>query len=206
MAKAKQPKKKTKVNKKAKQKKKSANAKSEFDIVELILMDHKPLKKLIKVLKSDADIEEKEPAFEKFAPLLLGHAEPEEESLYVNMKTDEELRVEAYEGDTEHSIANNLVEQLYATEDEDIWMAKVKVLAELVEHHIKEEEEEMLPDIKKHMDIELREVTGREYVRLRDEFFKEESLRAFGDTGVVPNPNKDKTAGAGIARTTNKNQ
>ena len=170
--------------------KKKTNAKgqsAEFDIVELILMDHKPLKKLIKVLKGDAEIDEKEPAFEKFAPLLLGHAEPEEESLYVNMKSEEDLRVEAYEGDTEHAIASGLIEQIYATDDEDIWMAKVKVLAELVEHHIEEEEEEMLPDVKKHMDIEMRVAAGREYIRLRDEFFKDEQLDAFENTGMVPN-------------------
>lgn len=147
--------------------------KSENDIVELILKDHKPLKKLIKILKSEKGIEEKRPAFEEFAPLLIAHAKPEEESLYVRMKDVEKLREVAFEGDTEHEIADRLVEEIKALKDEDVWMAKVKVLAEVVEHHIEEEEGEMLPDVKKEMGLEQREKIGQEYLRLREDFSSE---------------------------------
>lgn len=143
--------------------------KSKTDIVEIILQDHKPLKRLIKVLKSEKEIGEKRKAFEEFAPLLVAHAKPEEQTLYVHMKHEEELRPDAFEGDTEHALADQLIEEVKQAADEDVWEAKAKVLAELVEHHIEEEEEEMFPEVRKTIDLAEREKIGEEYLRLRDE-------------------------------------
>lgn len=134
------------------------------DIVKLILADHVPLKKLIKKMKnSDADVEERRAAFEEFAPLLLAHAKPEEDVLYSFMKTNKDLREEAYEGDVEHTLADQMVEESKRTQDEDIFLAKVKVLAELVEHHIKEEEENLLPHVKKQSNSADRAKLGEKY-------------------------------------------
>ena len=150
----------------------SAKKASAADIIEIILKDHKPLKKLIKVLKSEkAEKAEKETAFKEFAPLLLWHAEPEEQVLYVHMKDDsEDLRVEGYEGDTEHALASQMIDEVKASVNDDQWMARVKVLAELVEHHIEEEEEDMFPDIRKAFDLEARVQMGSDYLQLREEF------------------------------------
>ncbi len=141
------------------------------DIIQVILQDHKPLKQLIKILKdSEVEFLEKKPAFEEFAPLLLSHAEPEQESLYVHMKEEDELRAEGFEGDTEHAIASRLIEEINQSSEEDEWMAKVKVLAELVEHHIKEEENDMFKDVRKELSAEERIAIGEEYIRLRDDY------------------------------------
>lgn len=139
------------------------------DIIELILDDHVALKKLIKILKDDEkDIGERYAAFGEFAPLLTIHAKPEEQTLYVEMKKDEELRVSGYEGDVEHALAEQLLQEAKTTTDEDLWTAKVKVLAELVEHHIEEEEEEMLPDYKKNSDLDTRITLGERYIQLKE--------------------------------------
>jgi hemerythrin superfamily protein len=138
------------------------------DIVELILVDHKPLKDLIKILKKpDGDAVERFDAFETFAPLLLAHAEPEEMSLYEFMKKDKQMLVDALEGDTEHALASQLIDEIHATADKDLWSAKVKVLAEMVEHHIREEEGSMLPDFRKVTTLEERIVLGDEYTQLK---------------------------------------
>ena len=141
------------------------------DIIQVILKDHKPLKQLIKILK-DAEVEflEKKPAFEEFAPLLLSHAEPEQESLYVHMKDDDELRAFGFEGETEHDIASGLIDDINQTSEEYEWMAKVKVLAELVEQHIKEEENDIFEDVRKELSIDERISIGEEYIRLRDDY------------------------------------
>ncbi len=148
-------------------------ATDQHDITELMFRDHKALKKLIKTMKSeDADLSEIRDAFEQFAPLLEAHAKPEEQSLYTEMKgdDDEDLRPAGFEGETEHSIADQLTQQVKATTDEDEFCARVKVLAELVEHHIEEEEKEMIPDIRKKIDLEMRVRIGQEYLRLRSEY------------------------------------
>ena len=94
------------------------------DIIDLILADHKPLKKLIKVMK-DMDLSENErrEAFDQFAPLLIAHAKPEEEILYAAMKGDAEIRVEAYEGEVEHELAEMMLQEAKAATDTDVWSA-----------------------------------------------------------------------------------
>ena len=139
------------------------------DIIDLILADHKPLKQLIKIMKDSEkhDLNERQNAFEEFAPLLVTHAKPEEQTLYVSMKKEEDLREEGLEGDVEHALADQLLEEIKRTDDEDLWSARVKVLAELVEHHIEEEEEEMLPDFRKNSEVEERIQLGADYLQLK---------------------------------------
>lgn len=138
------------------------------DIIELILEDHRPLKDLIEKLKdSDVDPGDKMVAFEEFASLLMIHAKPEEESLYTYMKNDEDLRTEGMEGQVEHELADQLIAEIKAESDPDMWQAKVKVLAEMVEHHIEEEEETLLPDFKKESSAEEREELGQKFMELK---------------------------------------
>ena len=146
------------------------------DIIQLILNDHKPLKKLIKVMKNqDKDIEIRRSAFEDFMPLLIVHAKSEELVLYTYMKSDKDLRTEAFEGDVEHGLADQMLEEARRTDDDDLWSARVKVLAELVEHHIEEEEESLLPDFKKSSDSDTRVALGEKYISKKGEVKMDEN-------------------------------
>ncbi len=141
------------------------------DIVDLILDDHKPLKKLIKVMKDeDTEIDEKQTAFEEFAPLLIAHAKPEESVLYTFIKKDSDMRLLGLEGEVEHGIADQLVQEIKATRDDEECAARIKVLAELVEHHIKEEEDDLLPDFKKKSNSEDRKSLGSRYAQAKARF------------------------------------
>ena len=85
----------------------------DLDIIELILEDHRPLKGLIKILTNlEIDINERYSAFEEFVPLLAIHTKPEERSLYAEMKKDDQLIVNAMEGDSEHSLINQLITEV----------------------------------------------------------------------------------------------
>lgn len=142
------------------------------DIVDLILDDHKPLKELIKVMKDieQHGLDDRQDAFEKFARLLTLHAKPEERTMYDYMKGDEEIRELAFEGDVEHGLADQLVEEIKRTEDnDDLWSARVKVLAELIENHIEEEESDLLPNFRDHSELEDREELALKFLRLKDE-------------------------------------
>ena len=165
---------KKKTTKKSAQKagKKAASSKvSKNDIIELITKHHKPLKALIKTMKSDrADFEKKKKAFQEFAPALTAHAKPEEQCWYEVLKTEHDMKVEGIEGDIEHRLADQLVAELKIETDEDTFVAKVKVLAEMVEHHIEEEEEEMLPDYKKDSTPEERAEVGQRYLELVEKY------------------------------------
>jgi hemerythrin superfamily protein len=141
------------------------------DIIELIYRDHKPIKKLIEILKdNESQRVEKEGYFEEFVCLLLAHAKAEEQSLYIQMKDMKEFRMLSFEGDTEHAIAEQLIQQINATPDDDEWNAKVKVVTELVELHIEDEESEILKDVEIHMDSATRRAVGKMYTQIKLEF------------------------------------
>lgn len=156
-------------------------AKQSFDITELILEDHKDLKSLIEILKnedsSDAELAE---AFTEFKYFLTAHAKPEEEVVYNFMKSlkAEELKLMALEGDVEHTLADQLVEESVREDDKLKFRAKVKVLAEIVEHHIEEEEEEILPKLSKEVDLQTRKLLADQYLELRADYLaKGKSLK-----------------------------
>lgn len=140
------------------------------DIIKLILDDHKPVKKLIKTLKNNKlSVDERQNAFAEFTPLFVIHAKSEEQTLYVFMKEGSDLREEGFEGSVEHNLATQLIQEIQRSDDDNVWAARVKVLAELVEHHIEEEEEEMLPAFRKHSDLEERIQLGQSYLSLKAE-------------------------------------
>jgi hemerythrin-like domain-containing protein len=81
------------------------------------------------------------------------HATVEEEIFYPAVREaidDEDLMDEA---DVEHANAKNLIAQLEeASPGDDHYDAKVTVLGEMVDHHVKEEEGEIFPKAKKAID------------------------------------------------------
>lgn len=79
------------------------------------------------------------------------HATVEEELFYPVAREvlgeDEDLVNEA---NVEHASAKELIAQITAASaDEPLYDARVKVLGEYIDHHVKEEEEEMFPKVKK---------------------------------------------------------
>lgn len=157
------------------------------DLVNIILEDHKPLKELVEVMKdSEVSAEERFNAFQEFAPILISHSKPEEDVLYTFMKKNKELREEGFEGEVEHQIADQLVEEIKRTSDNDLRSARIKVLAELVEHHIEEEEEELLPDFKKNSKPEERMQMGNRFLQMKVDYL------AAGDDNIIPDPKSNK--------------
>ncbi|MGV7209114.1 hemerythrin domain-containing protein [Oxalobacteraceae bacterium A2-2] len=81
---------------------------------------------------------------------LVKHTTAEEEIFYPAVRAatkDEDMVDEAV---VEHASAKDLIEQILSMEPtEDLYDAKVKVLGELIDHHVKEEEEEMFPKARK---------------------------------------------------------
>lgn len=156
---------------------------SDVDIIKLIEEDHKPLKKILHILKdTDKSLSHRQQALVEFAPLFLNHSRAEERSLYKEMEKIEELRTDSYEGAVEHQIAEEVLEGGLNEENDHMWSAKMKVLAELIEHHLKEEEEEMLPHFKKHSSAEERAVIGEKYLQLKSEFENADRNAALDET------------------------
>ena len=124
------------------------------DAIVLLKTDHAAVKELFESEKklTKADGKKKEAIFTQIKAALTVHATIEEEIFYPAVKAaraknvKDEVR-EAYE---EHKQIKSLLAQISGiTSADETYDMKIKVLREDVEHHVREEENEMFPDAKK---------------------------------------------------------
>ena len=124
------------------------------DAIEMLTADHQEVKALFKKfasVKDDEDSEdEKANLVTQICDALTIHAEIEEEIFYPAVRAaidDKDLMDEAL---VEHAGAKNLIAELREMDpDDELFDAKVTVLGEQIEHHVKEEEGDMFPKAKK---------------------------------------------------------
>ena len=136
---------------------KSVDAKrrnTETDAFALLTADHRTVKGMFKefekLSKQDDVDEEKAQLVRQICNELTVHAQVEEEIFYPALREaidDEDLMDEA---DIEHASAKDLIAQLEGMEPgDDHYDARVTVLGEYVDHHVKEEEGEMFSKARK---------------------------------------------------------
>lgn len=119
-------------------------------VTDMLRKDHKKVKGLFKKFEKTDNAQEKQEIVDTVLTELEIHAELEEKLIYPAIRAkmnDEDLMDEALE---EHHVVHGVIGELkkMKTGDER-YDAKVTVLSELCKHHIKEEEEEMLPKAEK---------------------------------------------------------
>lgn len=124
------------------------------DAVKLLVTDHKEVKALFKaydkLVKDQADADEKQATAHKICTLLTVHATVEEEIFYPAARSAIKEQDLIDEATVEHATAKDLIAQIESmSPGDDLYDAKVKVLNEYIEHHVKEEEEELFPKVKK---------------------------------------------------------
>jgi hemerythrin superfamily protein len=123
------------------------------DAIALLMADHKKVKKLFSdfdKLKEEGSDEDKAAIVDQICSELKIHTELEEEIFYPAVRKaidDSDLMDEAL---VEHAGAKDLIAQLEdASPEDDLYDAKVTVLGEQIDHHVKEEEGDMFPKAKK---------------------------------------------------------
>jgi hypothetical protein len=138
-------------------------------VVDAIKADHDDLRKFIRVLKSDRRAPAtKKKAYKDFSGLLKSHSSSEEKAVYAKCLRIGTLKKDAYEGYVEHALAEKLMREIDGMRGhKPEWLAKTKVLAELVEHHLDEEERDFLPAIRSHVEAEERRRMREEFVSRR---------------------------------------
>jgi hemerythrin superfamily protein len=125
----------------------TARAKSDIDpqpILDTLHADHEEVSAMFEEMcgGKSGDVAE---TFKKIKEELTAHAKAEQKVLYTRMKKgEEESKDFALEGTVEHEVIEKLLDQLSRsrTKTSDEWMARAKVLKEVVKHHVKEEESE----------------------------------------------------------------
>lgn len=142
-----------------------------MDIYGIIKQDHDLMRSMLDGLcKTGNDESEKREA--QFTPLkneLMMHQQVEEAVLYTALKDVEETRPDALEAIAEHHLVNGLLEELaLMPKDSDEWFAKFGVLKELVEHHMREEEEDFFAVARKVLDKEQAVELGKQMRSKKD--------------------------------------
>ena len=157
----------------------SAKGTGSPDAIDLLMTDHREVKALFKeydkLVKADADAGEKQVVAAQICVMLTAHATAEEELFYPRAREvlgdDEDLVDEA---DVEHASAKELIAQIEAgSPDDPLYDAKVKVLGEYIDHHVKEEEGEMFPKVRK-ADLDL-DALGEEIAARKAELMGQDS-------------------------------
>jgi len=96
------------------------------------------------------------------------HAQIEEEIFYPEVKAALKDHLLVPEATVEHASLKDLIAQIEAVEPGgEMYDAKVKVLAEYVKHHVKEEQNEMFPKVKA-SSLDLLELGSRMAARKAD--------------------------------------
>jgi hemerythrin superfamily protein len=120
------------------------------DALALLRQDHRDVQKLFKRYKDAKDDNEKSAVAERICLLLKVHTRIEEEIFYPAARRrieDKELIDEAL---VEHKSAKDLIEEIESAEASDPMLdARVQVLAEQIDHHVREEETELFPEVQK---------------------------------------------------------
>ena len=123
---------------------------SATDVTELLHMDHQKVRDLFFSFNETKKGAEKQQLVNEIITELYVHATVEEELVYpIIIKEGEEGKDQTDEADTEHRMVKYLMAELSNMKPSDEqYDAKVTVLCELVEHHVKEEEKEMFKTLR----------------------------------------------------------
>jgi hemerythrin superfamily protein len=142
------------------------------DALALLKEDHRKVEKLFKDYESAKGDGHKEKLARQICFELTVHTTIEEEIFYpaCKGKIDEDKLKEAY---VEHDAAKLLIAEIEAGngQDDDFFDAKVQVLGEQIDHHVKEEEDELFPEVRK-ADIDTKAL-GEQLAARKQELMKD---------------------------------
>jgi hemerythrin superfamily protein len=146
------------------------------DAIALLKADHKAVKALFKQSEelSDRAKAQVKRLGDQICKELTVHTQLEEQILYPRTKEragkkkskeESDLVLESYE---EHNLAKHVIADLRAIDGSDeSYKPKLKVLSELIDSHVKEEEKEMFPGLRELFDDEELVQMGQQMLELK---------------------------------------
>ena len=143
--------------------KKSSSAKSstrkQTNALTLLTQDHKLVQELFDKFEKTKSEEKKEEIAAQIVNELKIHAQIEEEIFYPAAREAIEDTDLLDEATVEHQSAKDLIAQIEGEgPDGELFEAKVKVLGEYIKHHVKEEQNELFPEVRKAKELDLDEL------------------------------------------------
>jgi hemerythrin-like domain-containing protein len=152
--------------------KRKTPSRGEEQLFKMLKEDHEKVKELFSQIEEDGDMEmeDREEVFSRIKDELSIHMEGEEKFFYPVLEENGEAREKVLESYEEHHVAKTVLGEFgRMSPDDEHWMAKVKVLKEIVDHHVEEEEKEVFKLAKKMLDKEQTQEIARQIEGARAE-------------------------------------
>jgi hemerythrin superfamily protein len=143
-----------------------------MDIVDLIKDDHEQVATLMEKLSTttEEDTDDRETLFNELRSALEAHTQAEERIVYERLEDEDTMSSIIAESYEEHTLVAELLQSLSEMEfNHEEWGDKFAVLRENVEHHVEEEESEVLPYLADAVNDDEREEMADDMKTLEDE-------------------------------------
>jgi len=133
-----------------------------MNAIELLQNQHREVEKLFKGIEETDDASKKVSLFRELAANLVAHDGIERQVFYPECEEVMGLTDRLGEALVEHGVVEFCLYEADEAIERPEFEFKVKVLKELVQHHVKEEEDEFFPEVRKAFEAERLESLGEE--------------------------------------------
>ncbi len=121
------------------------------DVRALLKKDHDEFKDLLSGIVDGQQGRSRSALLEKLKKNLTAHSRAEEQVVYdalIRMRAKQDVHVSAEEGYVEHGAVDDLLTRISRLDaGTDLWLAHAKVIREMLEHHISEEQNEIFAQL-----------------------------------------------------------
>lgn len=138
----------------------------ESDILDTLEMEHDEVQELLGKLTESTNAREQKSLVMRIKKALIPHARAEEKVVYdaILALKGKEAKIEGNEGYMEHGLAEQTLKKLEKlTANTPEFMAAAKVLKELLDHHVKEEESDIWAQVRDNFTHEQRARMDRDF-------------------------------------------
>ncbi|HJU27503.1 MAG TPA: hemerythrin domain-containing protein [Rhodanobacteraceae bacterium] len=172
----------------------------ESNAIELLKQDHREVESMFKQLEAEDESRGKIEIAQHICLSLIVHSTIEEEIFYpaARQALDEEDREMVAEANVEHASLKQLIADIGGSGAQDEMLdARLTVLKEYVQHHVREEEQELMPAVKK-TDLDL-DTLGGKLMQRKQALMEQYRQYAGGNGATVKLPPAAKRASKGTS-------
>jgi len=138
------------------------------DILATLKQDHEDVAEMLEKLVESTTAAQRKSLLTSIKTALVPHLRAEEKVVYdaVGQLLGKEQKVHSEEGYLEHALSDKMLRQLGKMKDMAApeFTAGAKVLKELIEHHVEEEEKNIWSDVEEHFSDEDRAAMNRKFL------------------------------------------
>ncbi len=128
-------------------KKEQEKMKDNATIYDILKTEHKDVKKLFKQIVDENRYQDS--VYMQIKQALQLHMAGEEKVFYSRLENNEETREQVLESYEEHDVGKKVINDIDSSTSDDTKLARVKVLCEAINQHVKEEEDDLFKKAKK---------------------------------------------------------